>query len=288
MNRLDKALYLVNRKGFGLEIGPSINPVTSKKKGFNVEIIDHATADELRKKYRNHPDRISNIEEVDYVWQGEPLTELIGQSEKYDYVIASHVIEHVPDLVSFLAQCELLLKANGALSLIIPDKRYCFDHFRWPSSTGDVLQAYAEKRIRHSPSIVFDYFSNVVQMNGSHVWTEETEVGDFSYIHTIEHAKQLWRIAQTNDEYLDIHSWCFTPSSFKLILHDLNSLGLTRLKEECSFSTTGCEFYVTLGKTAVSEPAMDRLKLAKEAMKELLETSKVANSKNAKRGISST
>jgi len=270
MNRVDKALHMVNREGFGLEIGPSINPVAPKKKGFNIEIIDHATAEELRKKYQNHADRISNIEEVDYVWQGEPLTELIGGQNIYDFIIASHVIEHVPDFVSFLIQCEMLLKPSGVLSLIVPDKRYCFDYFRWPSSTGDVLQAYTDKRTRPTPGAVFDYFSNAVRMSGAHIWGPETEAGSFSYIHTVERANQLWKAAQTSQEYIDIHNWCFTPFSFKLILHDLNSLALTQLNEKCSFATTGCEFYVTLARSVVSKPEMDRLQLAKQAMNEFL------------------
>lgn len=289
MNRLDKALHLVNREGFGLEIGPSLDPIVPKKKGFNVETVDHATAEELRKKYRDLPDRIVNIEEVDYVWQGEPLTELIGKQGIYDYIIASHVIEHVPDFVSFLIQCEMLLKPDGVLSLIVPDKRYCFDYFRWPSSTGDVLQAYTDKRVRHSPGAVFDHFSNMVRMDGFHVWAEETKIGKFSFINSMEDARQLWKLAQINDDYIDIHSWRFTPLSFKLILHDLNMLELTQLSEKCRFATTGCEFYVTLGKSAASKPKVDRLQLATEAVNELLKSlgtkEKTLGEKGGVRGV---
>ncbi|MGH9999735.1 MAG: methyltransferase domain-containing protein, partial [Nitrososphaeraceae archaeon] len=275
LNRVDKALHMINHEGLGLEIGPSHNPIAPKKSGFNIEILDHATAEELRKKYKDHPVHTENIEAVDYVWRGEPLNELIGKQDTYDYIIASHVIEHITDLVSFLVQCESLLKYDGVLSLIIPDKRYCFDYFRWPSSTGEVLQAYTEKRTRHSPGTVFDHFSNVVRMGGARAWTKETVVGEFSYFHNLEQAKQLWQRAQVNDDYIDVHGWCFTPSSFRLILHDLNSLGLTRLIEVCGFETVGCEFYITLGKSKVPRVAVDRLQLAQDAMKELLNGFKV-------------
>lgn len=270
MDRIEKALHMINRKGFGLEIGPSHNPVASKKSGFNVEVLDHATAEELREKYRQHPVNIENIEAVDYVWRGEPLNELIGKQGAYDYIIASHVIEHITDFASFLVQCESLLKPNGVLSLIVPDKRYCFDYLRWPSSTGDVLQAYTEKRSRHSPGTVFDHFSNCVKMGEMIAWSQGTPVAELSYIHTFEQAKQLWMQAQTKDDYIDAHSWRFTPSSFKLILHDLNSLGITQLTEVCSFDSTGCEFHITLGKLKTPLEVVDRLRLAKDAMKEIL------------------
>ena len=101
-------------------------------------------------------------------------------------------------------------------------------------------------------------------------WSKGTPFNEFSYIHTFEQAKQLWKQAQTKDDYIDVHSWRFTPSSFKLILHDLNKLGLTQLTEVCSFDSTGCEFHITLGKLATPIAAVDRLQLAKDAMKEIL------------------
>ena len=179
LSRIDKALHMIDRKGFGLEIGPSLNPVAPKKAGFNVEILDHATAEELRMKYQHLPARIDNIDAVDYVWKGEPLDELIGAQGRYDYIIASHVIEHVPDLVSFFSQCTTLLKPDGVLSLVIPDKRYCFDYFRWPSSTGDLLQAFTEKRIRHNPGTVFDHVSNRVKMGGRRLGLQKQKLRNF-------------------------------------------------------------------------------------------------------------
>lgn len=70
---------------------------------------------------------------------------MIGKADCYDWIIASHVIERVPDLISYLQQCEALLKSDGILSLVIPDKRYCFDYFSSSSSTENMLDAYAEK-----------------------------------------------------------------------------------------------------------------------------------------------
>ena len=40
------------------------------------------------------------------------------------------MIEHTPDLIAFLADCDAVLKDTGVLSLVIPDKRYSFDRFR--------------------------------------------------------------------------------------------------------------------------------------------------------------
>lgn len=109
--RNHKVMLELDAKGLGLEIGPSFNPVAPKRAGYKVHILDHLDADGLRKKYPHL--KPENIEEVDFVWHGEPLAELIGQTGVYDWIVASHVIEHVPDLITFLQQCAQLLKPTG-------------------------------------------------------------------------------------------------------------------------------------------------------------------------------
>ena len=79
-SREEKVFHLLDKKGAGLEIGPSHNPIAPKAKGFNVHILDHASAAELRNKYQGHGVNLDNIEEVDFVWHGEPFSELIGKT----------------------------------------------------------------------------------------------------------------------------------------------------------------------------------------------------------------
>ncbi|MDO8412887.1 MAG: methyltransferase domain-containing protein [Gallionellaceae bacterium] len=268
VSREEKVFQLLDKTGLGLEIGPSHNPIAPKKKGFNVHILDHASATELRNKYQGHDINLDSIEEVDFVWHGEPLQELLGKTSCYDWIIASHVIEHVPDVISYLQQCEILLKPDGVLSLVIPDKRYCFDYFRWPSSTGDALQAYMEHRTRHTPGTVFDHFSNAAKMGGMPAWASQLH-GEMSFIHTLDNAQAAWKQAQESDEYIDIHGWRFTPSSFRLILHDLQRLNLTGMVEVGGFDTEGCEFFIALGKRQEKLLKGDRIKLAQSMVQEI-------------------
>jgi predicted SAM-dependent methyltransferase len=253
----------------GLEIGPSHNPIAPKKKGFNVHVLDHASASDLRKKYAEHPINLDNIEEVDFVWNGQRLHELIGRTQCYDWIIASHVIEHTPDFVSYLQQCEELLKPDGLLSLVVPDKRYCFDCFSPISSTGQVLDAYAEKRVRPSPGQIFDYVANSAKRKGEIAWTADGEGGADALAHTLGEARDHWADALLSaSEYVDIHAWRFTPAAFRLVISDLASLGLTGLEIKSEFDTKGCEFYVTLGKSKATRPEVDRLQALQNRMAE--------------------
>lgn len=257
ITREGKVLFAIDRRGKGLEIGPSYNPIAAKKHGFDVQILDYLSADQLRDKYRGHVS-IDSIEEVDFVWSGQPLHELVGRQACYDWIIASHVIEHVPDLISFLIQCQILLKPEGRLSLVVPDKRYCFDHFGMMTSTGNLLDAYAEKRTHPSPGTVFDHVANATKFEGNVTWHGGSEGENYELIHTLDQARDLWQQVSKEHIYVDSHCWRFVPESFLLILSDLNMLGLIQLGIAQHFPTVGCEFFVTLGRD-IAASSQDRM-----------------------------
>lgn len=83
----------------GLEIGPLNNPVVKKEDG-SVRYVDFADTETLRAKPYDKTINPSDIVDVDYVWGIQPLKEIIG--DPVEYIIAAHVIEHVPDLVGWL------------------------------------------------------------------------------------------------------------------------------------------------------------------------------------------
>lgn len=268
MSRRDKLLNGVDLDGLGLEIGPSFAPILPKSAGHRIETLDHATREELVDKYSSSGVDTSKIEPVDHVWHGEPLDEVIGARERYDYILASHVIEHTPDLVAFLQQCETLLKPGGVLSLAVPDQRYCFDLLRPLSTTGEVLQAHVERRKRHAPGIVFDHFSTLAYLDGQPSWRAGSG-GRLAFGHTEAEARAMFDRAVSSDEYLDVHNWRFTPATMALILYDLAAMGLTGLRSCSRLEPEGMEFYVQLGKGAAGVDAKaSRLELALAARRE--------------------
>lgn len=258
LNRNQKALSLILKGGLGLEIGPSHNPIAPKSKGYSVHIVDHLDAAGLKKKYADHNINLDLIEDVDYVWDGKKsLAELIGAKSRYDYIIASHVIEHIPDLISFLQACEALLNENGVLSLVVPDKRYCFDYFNPVTNTGELLDAWINKSSKPSPGKIFDHISNASKRGGI-AW-DASNRDELSFVHTFFDAKIAFEKALESNEYVDVHLWRFTPASLRLIFADLSGLGLIGLYPALEFDTEGCEFFVSLTKT--SFPSKNRLDL---------------------------
>lgn len=251
MDRREKILHYLRRDGLGLEIGPSFSPIAPKRDGYNVEILDHLTAEELKTKYRGHPGVVvDHIENVDHVWRGERFEALVGGRHRYDWIIASHVIEHSPCLITFVEDCASVLKPDGVLSLAVPDKRYCFDYWRDRTGIARVIDAYSERRTIHSPGSAAEYYLNVVARNGAIAWGPEVDppdAGSLQLMHSIGDARAAIERIRDCEDYIDMHSWVFTPHSFRLLVNDLADLGYTRLREKSWYPSAGCEFFITLG-----------------------------------------
>lgn len=255
MTREDKIRSLFDTRGFGLEIGPSYNPIVPKSEGHNVEIVDHTTAEKLREKYHYVEGAAERIEDVDFVSDGRSLFDLIGTEERYDYILASHVIEHMTDVIGFLEDCQRLLKPDGKLILAVPDKRYCFDFFRPISTVGEMLQAHREKRARHSPAVTFDYFSTICKLDETITW-DDWQPTKATFIHDHDMALSGFEDASKADAYIDLHSWRFTPSAFRHAMAVLNRFDFVGLHEESlTINEVGgrFEFYVVLSKSGKTQ-----------------------------------
>ncbi len=226
----------------GIEIGPSYRPILPKRDGFDTVIIDHASADDLKAKYEGRED-VSGVEDVDVVWRSGALEDQFG-GERFDWIVASHVIEHVPDIIGFLHSCERLLNEDGKLFLAIPDKRRTFDFVKPHLEVGTAMQRHREQRSRHDFATVFTAYNDHILVDGR---------GDFGVlpINQIQlaadphKARNVAEEAIARAEYFDCHANYLTPASFLLLLLELRMLGLTRMAGDV-LPTVGCEFYATL------------------------------------------
>ncbi len=185
----------------------------------------------------------------------------------YDWIIASHVIEHTPDFVGFLRECQTMLKPGGRLSLVVPDRRYCFDICRPASTPGEILQAHFERRTAHTLGTVWDHFSLAMKRNEAVSWARQTQGPDTLIYPDIEEAKRKMAAARAG-EYVDVHNWRFTPTSFYLALHDLWTLDLIQLDLCSYFEHEGCEFFVQMEKRVGGRSVVDRQELIHAAFRE--------------------
>lgn len=271
--RFLRMLTGITKEQFGLEIGPSLRPCAPKSEGYHVEIVDWLDKEGLIEKYRSMGIDTGRIEEVDYIWDGRPYTELTGRKESYDYIIASHVIEHVPDFVGFLRDCSEMLKQDGILSLAIPDKRFTLDHFRMVTTTGKVINDYFSEDKYGSMGALTDYWNHVVRRNGLTSWPrgQDKSIPDkYEFIHDEAFNRQSFKDSVGVQAVRDFHQNAFTPASFELLIYELWEYGLIDLKIAQLYDTEAEEFIVSMRKSK-NPPGMsegERMELIRRMSRE--------------------
>ena len=267
-SRLTELRRLFTREQQGLEIGPSHFPIAPKAEGYNIHILDHLDQAGLKAKYATHGVDASRIEAVDFVWTGGSYLDAVPGRACYDYIIASHVIEHATDLIGFIGDCEALLKPEGALILCVPDKRYCFDRFRQPSSLAHVIDRHLKPWPVHSPGTAAEYCLTVVSRGGTTSWPK-TSKGEFAFVHNGDLARRLYDGILKQGHYHDMHAWCFTPTHFRLLVDDLREMALVHSHVHDCRPLRDHEFLAVLKRQPA--PAGDRMALLRQSLTEQLE-----------------
>lgn len=233
----------------GLELGPLINPVVPRGSG-DIRYLDHVDTDALRERYSTHIGfDLDAIVPIDYASGEGSVRDAVGADAPFDYVIASHVIEHVPDLVRWLDDLRSVLRDDGVLSLAIPDHRCCFDALRSPSVVADIVHAHLTGATTPTPRQVFDHYFSAVSWHGLIAWGEQPPFSEVVSVHAEQEAIERTREIAATGEYQDVHCWVFTPRSFRHVFAGLQRLGLVSFVLESSTDTSGGEFFARLRAT---------------------------------------
>ena len=127
----------------------------------------------------------------------------------------------------------------------IPDKRYCSDYFQPITTTGQLLEAHAHNRSRHTARHAFDYFAYTVSNGGAIAWGQRPSQ-EIRFVHGLEDARNVFRTFENSSNYVDLHAWRFVPASFELLFLELARLGETDLRVERITPAADCEFFAWL------------------------------------------
>jgi SAM-dependent methyltransferase len=203
-----------------LEIGPFCRPL---KRGPKVEYLDVLDADQLRARAGATGGRAEGVPELIH-----HVGDLDIVDRSYDAVLSSHAIEHQPDLVRHFQQVERILNPGGGYFLIIPDKRFCFDHFIAESTIAGVLQAYREQRRVHTLQSVIEHRALTVHNDHRRHWAGDHGNPERNRAARVKAALEEYEAADGG--YIDVHAWYFTPPAFRSIVTTLRDLGLIGLE----------------------------------------------------------
>jgi SAM-dependent methyltransferase len=249
MDRIEALLsYIDVDHGCGLEIGPLDKAVVKRVPGRQIYYCDYAGAEILRAKSSADPNvNIDLIPEIDFIAPCIKIETFHGIA--FDYIIASHVIEHVPDLIGWLNTLTSVLRNGGRIVLAVPDRRYTFDYIRPISTVGELVQAHVERRTKPSFSQVYEGFSRAVKADTIVCWEGSPYNGELEPYYSKDFALRLARDTVDNGAYHDCHCWVFEYESFLKVISELQEIGVlkARIMHHAEPVYGANEFHVVIG-----------------------------------------
>lgn len=112
--------------------------------------------------------------------------------ERYDFIVTSHVIEHIANPIKTIKLWKkYLLNDGGYILSVIPDYRDCFDHRR------------KQTTIEH---LIADFKNDVGEDDDTHI-EEQKELHDWSR----GGHPNFYEICEMNEKTRVVHHHCFTP-----------------------------------------------------------------------------
>jgi SAM-dependent methyltransferase len=209
-----------------LELGPLNRCLLDRKKYKNYYFGDIRSTQEIKDLYKGNEYLektgltvdLDSIINIDFVIKSS-YKETFKNIEKFDYVIVSHVLEHIPNLLFFFEDIQNILKPNGELIILYPDRRFCFDHLRTDSKFSDIYDVYV-RGVKRVASQVLDFYSNVVKEN------EPTKFWDLNFKIPIASKRNSEKNLQAYESTArgilegDIHYWPFSDTAFLKFLYD--------------------------------------------------------------------
>ena len=138
---MEQILYNISVNKNGVEIGgPSDNGLIIYHFADlmdNIIFSDNTTWSNYNSKEYNYYNN-----KVGKVIISDAVDIAIIKNEEYDFVFASHVLEHIANPLKAVAEWLRIIKKDGYIILIVPEKSICFDHKREYSKFSTLLSQY--------------------------------------------------------------------------------------------------------------------------------------------------
>jgi SAM-dependent methyltransferase len=132
-----------------------------------------------------------------------------------DYVIASHVLEHVANPVAALAEFHRVVRPGGLLYLVVPDRRRTWEHRRRPTPIDHLLEDFLRQTTACDPTHIDEF---VFEADWS-LFSPDTPAAEVP-ARQAELARGMHE-AVARGEDLNIHFHAFEPANFRALLEQL-------------------------------------------------------------------
>jgi SAM-dependent methyltransferase len=140
---LTKIIRHITQNKEGFEIGgPSDNGITIYQNANNIDnvIFSKITTWSIHtNEYNYYQNKIGKVIIND-------ATEINVKDNTYDFCFSAHSLEHIANPLKAIKEWLRIIKKDGYIILIVPEKSFCFDHKRSYSKFSTLLMQY-EKNV---------------------------------------------------------------------------------------------------------------------------------------------
>jgi predicted SAM-dependent methyltransferase len=148
-------------KGNGLDLGPWHMPFLTPN-GRTI-LCDRYSIEEMRKVFSEFSiESEVELPRSDVVINFDLDGLMAFSNDSQDFVIASHLLEHLSQPFLFLAEIHRVLKVGGLVFIALPDKRFTFDHSRFSEKFDHYIQEIELGWVQPDNNHIDDYISKVV------------------------------------------------------------------------------------------------------------------------------
>ena len=215
----------------GLEIGALCSPLISKEES-NIKYYDIFPTEKLIEHFQEYYPGKTFVD-VDFVAKNRSLSDVLGNI-KFDYFIANHVVEHIPDFISFFKAVYESLNDGGKFFLAIPDRRFTFDVDRSETTAGHLIVDYENTGSVDAAEHILDaliYHTDRLKLN---VYWSDIKNQRYNFVHH-HHVfnyenfldkiiRPLIRLRYFNFSVIDYHYEPDLDNEFILVLQKCNNL----------------------------------------------------------------
>lgn len=193
-------LEIITNNGYGVEIGgPSGNCETIYKNSKNMDNIVFSTNTVWENngtgEYNYYQDKKGKIIVND-------ATNICSvENETYDFCFSSHCLEHIANPLKAVSEWLRIVKSGGYVIMILPEKKYCFDHDRDNSVFSTLLSQYLK-------NVGEDDLSSLPEILKKHDLSMDTAAGNF---------EQFTRRSLENFNNRCLHHYVYSPELLKSI-----------------------------------------------------------------------
>lgn len=137
MRPIDRRLLARHLVGRGVELGPGHHPFPLLSHGVCCQSVDRWAPDENKALFPELED--PQFPQADIVADLDQDRLSMIRDESQDFVIASHVLEHLANPLAMLREIWRVLKPRGVTVILLPDRRRTFDRHRNPTPLSHLV-----------------------------------------------------------------------------------------------------------------------------------------------------